>query len=80
MILLINKKLVRHSIRLETHYDLQTPKIEMVPDQIKQVILNLLQNAEEAMPPEGGKILVSTESLENSVKIHVQDTGCGIPP
>lgn len=80
MILLMNKKLVKHSIRLETHYDSQMPDIEVVPDQIKQVILNLLQNAEEAMPPEGGKIIVSTENLENRVKIHIQDTGCGITP
>ncbi len=80
MILLMNKKLTKHKIRIETHYDSQISDIEIVPDQIKQVILNLLQNAEEAIPPEGGQITVSTESLESRVKIHVRDTGCGIPP
>lgn len=80
MILLMSKKLAKRRIGIETHYDSQVSDIEIVPDQIKQVILNLLQNAEEAIPPEGGQITVATESLDSRVKIHVRDTGCGIPP
>lgn len=66
-------------IILETHYANGIPMIEAVSDQIKQVILNLIQNAEEAIPEEGGKITIITESIGSVVKIYIQDTGCGIP-
>lgn len=56
------------------------PKIKAVGDQIKQAFLNLLQNAEEAIPPSGGKIFLVTENLGDRVKIHIQDTGVGIAP
>lgn len=36
------------------------PKIEADPSQAKQLILNLLFNAAEALPPAGGQVVVST--------------------
>ena len=47
-------------------------------NQLKQAILNLLQNALEATDS-GGRIWVSSEKLANGVKITVSDTGTGIP-
>jgi len=68
------------SITLEKHYAPDLPKIEGVGPQIGQAIKNLLQNAEESLSDEKGKILVGTEKNDVNVKIHIQDTGCGIPP
>jgi len=52
---------------------------------LKQVILNLLNNAEEALPepkegmPEvGDKIILTTQVDSENVKISIQDTGEGI--
>lgn len=46
--------------------------------QIKQVILNLIQNAIEAMP-DGGQIIVAlSEEEAGFVSIRVQDEGCGM--
>lgn len=46
-------------------------------NQLKQVFLNLILNAVQAMPF-GGELKISTVSSE-ATTIHVQDTGCGIP-
>ena len=50
MILLVQTKFNLRDIRLVKEYAADLPRIEAVPDQFKQVILNILQNAEEAIP------------------------------
>ncbi|HHO75662.1 MAG TPA: response regulator receiver protein, partial [Deltaproteobacteria bacterium] len=53
--------------------------IECVPDQIKQVFINIVTNAAEAMP-EGGELLVTAQKSEEdaTVSISFKDTGVGI--
>lgn len=48
-------------------------------DQIRQVLLNLILNAQEAMPG-GGRLLVSSYSNDKWITVEVEDTGPGIPP
>jgi signal transduction histidine kinase len=59
--------------------DLDLPIIMALPDQIRQVVLNLFLNAVEIMRP-GGHITVLTHSLpqQNQVLLIVKDTGPGI--
>ncbi|MCM3652415.1 PAS domain S-box protein [Metabacillus litoralis] len=47
-------------------------------NQLKQVFINLLKNAIDAMP-KGGKVLVHTKREDNSARIIVKDEGVGIP-
>ncbi len=47
-------------------------------EQLKQVLLNLLTNAIHYTPT-GGVITVFAESYVDRVKVHVSDTGIGIP-
>ncbi|MBI4382646.1 MAG: hypothetical protein HY579_01265 [Nitrospinae bacterium] len=62
---------------IERHYS----KAEhVVEGQIKQVILNLAQNAEEAAGEQGGRIAITTEADESAVRISIEDTGKGILP
>jgi len=49
------------------------------PEDLKQVFINLIDNAIKAMP-EGGTLTLSTYQEENKVCAKVSDTGCGIPP
>ena len=47
-------------------------------DKIKQVLLNLIRNAAEAMPS-GGKITIEVRATDNAVLLDITDTGIGIP-
>jgi len=53
--------------------------VRIDPAQFKNVILNLLVNAREAVG-EQGEIAVSTRELEHEVEIRVADNGGGVPP
>jgi len=50
------------------------------PDQLKQVVLNLVTNAVQAMGASGGTITIQTKGDGEYVEISVADTGPGIPP
>lgn len=79
MILLIQKKFSVRNIRLIKEYAADMPNIEAVPDQFKQVILNILQNAEEAIPEDGGRVTIATSAANGKAQIQIKDTGMGIP-
>jgi two-component system sensor histidine kinase PilS (NtrC family) len=52
--------------------------ISVDPNQLHQVIINLMQNAADAMP-DGGGVLVESSSTHSSVSISITDNGSGIP-
>ncbi len=49
------------------------------PGLIKQILINLLINARDALPV-GGGIRVRTRASGSEVVLEVQDDGCGMPP
>lgn len=51
--------------------------LECDPEQVKQVLFNLVMNAMQATPP-GGTVMLSAREDEKEVTIDVQDQGCGI--
>lgn len=52
--------------------------IQVDSDQIRQVLINLIQNAADAMP-NGGKLTISTQANNGCLELIVSDTGQGIP-
>lgn len=56
----------------------ELPEVECDPEQLKQVLLNLVINAAQASPP-GGGVWLSASAAPDRVRISVRDEGCGIP-
>lgn len=70
-------------VNIETSFLAKSPVIIASPDKLKQVLLNLLKNAFEAMP-KGGVLRISTSTwsgggINNYVEIMVEDSGPGLP-
>lgn len=89
MFYLTRKGFKRKDIQVEKDLAAALPAIMASPDKIRQVILNLLRNAEDAVA-DNGKIAIKS-SLESRlddrtgktgeyVVITVSDNGCGISP
>lgn len=76
---LIGKDLQKRKIELEYAPMENLPPILAAPDQISEVVMNLLVNARDAMP-EGGALKVTVFWEAGYVGIRVSDTGGGIPP
>ncbi|MFO7653088.1 MAG: ATP-binding protein [Candidatus Krumholzibacteriia bacterium] len=55
------------------------PPVLCSPARLNQVFLNLLHNAREALPAEGGTITVSTRAAAGRVLVEIADNGAGIP-
>ncbi len=55
------------------------PRALISPDELKQVVLNLVQNAVHAVNSRGN-ITVTTSLEKNQIEIAVEDNGCGIAP
>jgi signal transduction histidine kinase len=56
----------------------QLPDIRSVPDQLTQVLINLLINAIDSLEGRTGKIALRSFEKENVVHIEVRDNGKGI--
>lgn len=80
MLTLCKKNFNMRGLEVERAYSADVPKIFAVPDQIKQVILNLLNNAEAAIPESGGTIRIITAHEKDRIVIHIEDSGRGISP
>lgn len=78
MLLFCKKSFREKRIVVKKKLDPHLPMIRGVHDQIKQVILNCLNNAQESIPKHGGMIQLSTEHTEQAVLLHISDTGKGI--
>jgi signal transduction histidine kinase len=55
------------------------PQINVEPDRIRQILVNLLTNAHE-YTPEGASIGIAARAVGAEVEISVSDNGPGIPP
>jgi signal transduction histidine kinase len=55
------------------------PTARMDGEKMKQVVMNLLRNAVEAMP-EGGVVTVESGLVDGRARLVVRDTGPGLPP
>jgi len=77
ILLVMEKQMKESNIKVETHFDETLPEVMASTNQMRQVMLNLLKNAKEAMP-KGGVLTVRTSREDRKVTVSIQDTGVGI--
>ncbi|MCD6333891.1 MAG: response regulator [Candidatus Latescibacteria bacterium] len=77
-LLLVSEHAEETHIRIQTSLDPDMPLFEFDRNQLRQVLLNLFQNAIHAMP-NGGSLQVTTRQKNPFSQILVRDTGVGIP-
>jgi len=66
-------------VRVETCF-VGEGSVECVPEELNQVLTNLVQNAIEACPEETGRVDVSGHAQGDMLELRVKDNGHGIKP
>jgi PAS domain S-box-containing protein len=66
----------RVAVRVELAPD--APEVEVDPDQVKRVLLNVINNALEAMAQRGGTLRLRTARRDGGVEVRVEDDGPGV--
>ncbi len=74
---LTKHQLRKHRISVKKNFCANNPKIYAYAQELFQIFLNLILNAQEAMG-ETGIISITTEVIDNKVKIAFADNGSGI--
>ncbi|MDY6967263.1 MAG: PAS domain S-box protein [Spirochaetota bacterium] len=72
------KQLSESNIEIISDFNPNLPNIQASPNQIRQLILNIINNARDAMP-NGGRLMIGTSSEDNNIIINIKDTGIGMP-
>lgn len=76
----VTKILESHGARLNINFQViidESPVLICDENQIKQVLINLIKNAIEAMP-EGGTVTIQSQEKNRFAVVSVIDEGCGI--
>ena len=66
-------------VEIQTDFQEDLPSLRASTSELQQVFFNLINNAIDAMDPEGGTLRISSRQRENTLVISVSDTGHGIP-
>jgi signal transduction histidine kinase len=75
--------LAKEGVKLQLDLTSSPLRIKAERTEIRQVLLNLILNADHAMsetPPEQRRILIQTSACGPWATVRVRDHGCGIPP
>lgn len=79
VLVLIQPLLQGQTIEVFVQREVEPLMIEGDADQLKQVLLNLLQNAIEALGSKG-KLVLTSQKRSRFVEVRIEDNGPGIPP
>lgn len=82
VLLLSGKRLQHAHVVVRAEWADEIPLISGVADQLKQVFLNFILNAAEAMP-QGGTLEIRGQTIQDSGKwviVSIADSGEGVPP
>lgn len=74
---LLEKQPAPQNITVETQFPEDLPSACIDEHQIKQVLINLVTNAYQAMP-DGGVLTISTKIQDGKLRLAIKDTGVGM--
>ncbi len=77
ILLLVKKQMQEHSIRISSSFAEELKDVYASRNQLRQVFLNMISNAQDAMP-EGGTLSVKTMMKGERIQVEITDTGVGI--
>jgi two-component system NtrC family sensor kinase len=77
ILLLVRKQLLENSIRISAPLAGDLGKVYASRNQLRQVFLNMISNARDAMP-DGGTLTVKSMAREDTIYVEITDTGTGI--
>lgn len=78
VLLLLPEEARRRGVEFICEFDSMLPDIQADKGQLKQVLLNILLNAVQAISG-AGQVRVTTQVADGRVAVRVTDNGCGIP-
>jgi len=78
---MVGEQFKKQGVQIEVDLDPELPQMEMDTNKIKQVFMNLLMNARQAMDGRDGKMHISTcySEQESVARVIFWDNGKGIP-
>ncbi|OFW68224.1 MAG: hypothetical protein A2Y74_07500 [Actinobacteria bacterium RBG_13_63_9] len=86
---IVQAQLAAHRVEVQKNLRADLPMVQADANQLQQIIVNLLLNANDAIGEGGGTVALATNLRTNGDGVHVQgpaveisvrDTGCGISP
>ena len=86
---IVQTQLAAHRVEVRKNLHADLPMVNADANQIQQIIVNLLLNANDAIGEGGGAVALATalkadgaapQTRPREIEINVSDTGCGIPP
>lgn len=78
--ILFESQLQQQGVQCVTEFQGEIPDCYLDPNQLKQVFVNTIKNAIEAMPSNGGTISIQVSPItHDELIISIKDTGVGIP-
>jgi signal transduction histidine kinase len=79
VIAMVRRQGALSAITVNERYARDLPSVELDVSRIKQVFLNIINNAVYVMP-DGGSLTITTAAVDGGLRIAFQDTGPGIAP
>ena len=76
---LVEREAKHSNIEIVRQYEADLPAVHSDAPQLRQVILNLLTNATQAIGKDGAITITTRRTGAEAVEVEVSDTGCGIP-
>ena len=76
---LLNHKIKVKNIDVELNFEENLPKIQAQAGELNQVWTNIIDNALDVLPENGGKLLIESKNDHDFVLTKITDNGGGIP-